>query len=316
MTPLQNLSPSSIMTMMIDIKDLCKTYANGVEALKGISLSVKKGEFYGLLGPNGAGKSTTIGIISSLVFKDSGTVILNDFDIDQDHSRAKQSLGVVPQEFNFNIFEPCEQILVNQAGYYGVDRKIALKKGHDLLDRLGLGDKKKAPPKALSGGMKRRLMIARALVHSPSILILDEPTAGIDIQLRRQMYDFLNEESKKGLTIVLTTHYLEEAESLCQNIGIIDQGMLIENAPTKDIVAKLHSEAFVLTTSPLPDQLPFAEFDTKIIDNCTMEVTITQDHSITDVVSWLKTQNITVQRLRNKANRLEEIFLKLVTKND
>ncbi len=304
------------MTMMIDIKNLCKTYANGVDALKGISLSVKKGEFYGLLGPNGAGKSTTIGIISSLVYKDSGTVILNDFDIDTDHSRAKQSLGVVPQEFNFNIFEPCEQILVNQAGYYGVDRKTALKKGHELLDRLGLGDKKKSPPKALSGGMKRRLMIARALVHSPSILILDEPTAGIDIQLRRQMYDFLAEESEKGLTIVLTTHYLEEAESLCQNIGIIDQGVLIENAPTKDIVAKLHSEAFVLTTSPLPEDIPSAEFDMKTIDNCTLEVIITQEHSITDVVSWLNAQNITVQRLRNKANRLEEIFLKLVTKDD
>ena len=302
--------------MMIDIKNLCKTYANGVDALKGISLSVKKGEFYGLLGPNGAGKSTTIGIISSLVYKDSGTVILNDFDIDTDHSRAKQSLGVVPQEFNFNIFEPCEQILVNQAGYYGVDRKTALKKGHELLDRLGLGDKKKSPPKALSGGMKRRLMIARALVHSPSILILDEPTAGIDIQLRRQMYDFLAEESEKGLTIVLTTHYLEEAESLCQNIGIIDQGVLIENAPTKDIVAKLHSEAFVLTTSPLPEDIPSAEFDMKTIDNCTLEVIITQEHSITDVVSWLNAQNITVQRLRNKANRLEEIFLKLVTKDD
>jgi ABC-2 type transport system ATP-binding protein len=306
------------MTLMpnenaIEIKDLKKTYSGGVEALKGINLTIKKGEIFGLLGPNGAGKSTAISIICSLLHPSSGTakifghnVVTNPFD-------AKKHIGVVPQEFNFNIFEPCEQIVCNQAGYYGVERDIAEKRTAELFKQLGLSDKAKAPSIALSGGMKRRLMIARALVHNPEILILDEPTAGVDISLRRSMWTFLEEQNKKGLTIIMTTHYLEEAESLCGEIAIIDNGDIVEQGKTQELLAKINKETLILYTNDIPDSFKSDRF--KIVETNTLEVVLHTDDTVLTVVKELESQGVTVIRMKNKSNRLEELFLGLVEGN-
>jgi len=300
------------MPIAIEIKNLKKTYGDQLEALKGIDLTINEGEFFGLLGPNGAGKSTTIAILCGLVNKSSGTVSIGGFDLDTQFPQAKSMLGVVPQEFNFNIFEKCLQIVVNQGGYYGVPRSEAVPRAHMLLERLGLKDKTNTPAARLSGGLKRRLMIARALIHQPKILILDEPTAGVDISLRRSMWDFLSEINQEGLTIILTTHYLEEAENLCKQIAIIDHGKIIENAPTASLLKRLKSETVRITVTPeesvptLPD-LMFTPVEPGIF-----ELELSESVTLTQVVEGLKAQGITVNRASNKSNRLEELFFKLV----
>lgn len=296
----------------IEIKDLKKTYAEKFEALKGINLTVQEGDFFGLLGPNGAGKSTTIGIICSLVNKTSGQVHIAGHDIDTDWLKAKQTLGVVPQEFNFNIFEPCIQILINQAGYYGVPKKIASQRAEKLLEQLGLTDKRNTPSMRLSGGLKRRLMIARALVHNPKILILDEPTAGVDISLRRSMWSFLESLNQEGMTIILTTHYLEEAESLCKNIAIIDKGQIIAHDKTTTLLQQLSSEGLILYCKSIPilPEIPEAKF--KQIDATTLEVELQQNQTITHLIEQLQNKGIVVDKVKNKSSRLEELFINLV----
>ncbi len=300
------------MTSALEITDLGKTYGDGTEALKGVSLQVQQGEFFGLLGPNGAGKSTIIGVLTSLVNKSSGRVFINGYDIDSQASLAKRSLGVVPQEFNFNIFESCLQIVVQQAGYYGISAHKAVPRAEQLLRDLGLGDKINTPVRMLSGGMKRRLMIARSLVHDPSILLLDEPTAGVDISLRRQMWDFLTEENKNGLTIVLTTHNLEEAEVLCERIGIIDKGDVIALDETPRLLEQLQSEIVVLYTAGEVDDLPDMPWPTTQVNAKELEVELGEETSIALVLAYLNAQGIEVQRMKNKSNRLEELFLRLV----
>jgi ABC-2 type transport system ATP-binding protein len=296
----------------IQINNLKKTYPNGVEALKGIDLTIEQGDFFGLLGPNGAGKSTTIGILCSLVKKDQGDVRIFDLDIEKDASQAKTYLGVVPQEFNFNIFETCLQIVVNQAGYYGVPKKIATQRALALFEKLGLSDKADKASGSLSGGLKRRLMIARSLVHNPKILILDEPTAGVDISLRRKMWTFLEEQNKKGLTIILTTHYLEEAESLCKNIAIIDQGLLLVNKPKDSLLEGLHKESFILYCSEMDKVPKLNGTQVKQMDKKTLEIDLADDRTITDIVQLLSDQGIVVNRVKNKVNRLEELFIEMV----
>ena len=296
----------------LEIRNLVKTYGDGTQALKGISLTVRKGEFFGLLGPNGAGKSTTLGIITSLVNKSSGSVIVSGHDIDTHASEAKRMLGVVPQEFNFNIFETCEQILIQQAGYYGISSGKVAERAKKLLDELGLGEKINTPSGKLSGGMKRRLMIARALIHRPKVLLLDEPTAGVDIALRRQMWEFLTRANKSGLTIILTTHNLDEAETLCERIGIINHGEIIALDKTYKLLDKLHSEAVLLTTAQRISKLPKLAVDAKKNDDYTIEVELLKDQSITMVIEELKRHKIEVKRMKNKSNRLEELFLRLV----
>ena len=297
----------------IEIRDLRKTYAGGFEALKGIDLTVRQGEFFGMLGPNGAGKSTTIGILSSLVTKSSGAVKVMGLDIDREMAKAKRFLGVVPQEFNFNMFETCLQIVVNQAGYYGMPAREATNRADMLFQQLGLWEKRSVKARELSGGMKRRLMIARALVHNPHILILDEPTAGVDISLRRSMWTFLEEANRAGLTIILTTHYLEEAEALCERIAIIDKGRIVEDSATQVLLRKLQSETFVLYTrgdSAIEPQI--AGVPVRRVDATTLEADLQQEQSITDLLHALDAQGIHVDRMRNKSNRLEELFVKLV----
>lgn len=304
-------------TPAISIHNLTKVYSDGLQALKGIDLTVAEGEFFALLGPNGAGKSTTIGILCSLVNKTSGSVAICGHNIDTDWSKAKTCLGVVPQEFNFNIFEPCWQIVVNQAGYYGVPRDIALKRVDILFAQLGLSDKRNIQAKNLSGGFKRRLMIARALIHEPKVLILDEPTAGVDISLRRSMWQFLQELNTKGMTIILTTHYLEEAEALCKEVAIIDQGKIITRGNTQDLLQQLHAETFILycteTVTTLETLPSLPGFTIRQLDTLCLEAEIDKDHTLTELIVHLQGHNITVGRIRNKANRLEELFLKLVT---
>lgn len=296
----------------LDIQDLKKTYKGGVQALKGINLSVEQGDFFALLGPNGAGKSTTIGIISSLVNKSSGSVHVSGHSIDTELVDAKTCIGLVPQEFNFSQFETPFQIVVNQAGYYGVPRKIAKVRAQKYLTQLDLWDKRDARARELSGGMKRRLMIARALMHEPKILILDEPTAGVDIEIRRSMWTFLTELNEQGITIILTTHYLEEAEMLCRNIAIIDKGIIVENTSMKNLISKLNIETFVLDTSPLNDTLRLEGFDFRKRDDHTIEVDVHKDTSLNNVFTQLSQQDIQVLSMRNKSNRLEELFVKLV----
>lgn len=297
----------------IEIKNLRKKYPSGPEALKGINLTIKKGEFFGLLGPNGAGKSTTISIICSLTNKTDGQVLICNEDIDKNWEKAKQYIGVVPQEFNFNIFETCLHIVVNQAGYYGVPARVARPRAVELFKALGLSDKINTQAGRLSGGLKRRLMIARALIHNPEILILDEPTAGVDISLRRSMWAFLEKMNRDGLTIILTTHYLEEAEALCKRIAIIDQGTIIENDSTDNLLRKVHSETFVLYCDLIETpELSLNGFDLKKNDETTLEANLVKGQSITELVKQLADKGITVQRIRNKANRLEEMFVKLV----
>ncbi|MBF4256685.1 ABC transporter ATP-binding protein [Vibrio anguillarum] len=297
----------------LEIEQLRKTYAGGFEALKGVSLQVEKGDFYALLGPNGAGKSTTIGIISSLVNKTSGTVKVFGFDIDKALELAKQHIGLVPQEFNFNQFETVEQIVLQQAGYYGVTKALAKERAEKYLSKLDLWEKRKERARNLSGGMKRRLMIARALMHEPKLLILDEPTAGVDIELRRSMWEFLTEINAQGITIILTTHYLEEAEMLCRNIGIINRGELIENTSMKDLLAKLQLETFILDiaeNSPPAPQLSGVISQTML--NGSLQIELEKTKGLNSVFSQLTEQGITVLSMRNKANRLEELFVSIV----
>ncbi|MFV2059244.1 MAG: ABC transporter ATP-binding protein [Gammaproteobacteria bacterium] len=295
------------------IKDLTKTYKTNVHALRGISFEVQQGDFFALLGPNGAGKSTAIGIISSLVNKTDGSVSIMGFDLDKDREAAKSCIGLVPQEFNFNQFEIVEEILINQAGYYGIPRQLAQKNVELYLKKLVLWDKRKSMARDLSGGMKRRLMIARALIHNPKLLILDEPTAGVDIEIRRSMWDFLREMNNNGTTIILTTHYLEEAEQLCKNIAIIDQGKIIENSAMKDLLATLHKETFVLNLNrPLDSAPELSHFDSRYIDETTLEIDVENNQNINDLFKELSKQNISVSSLRSKSNRLEELFINLV----
>ena len=305
------------MTTALRIENLKKTYKSGLQALKGISLEVKQGDFYALLGPNGAGKSTTIGIITSLVRKTSGKIFVFDKDIDQHFSQARQYLGLVPQEFNFNIFEKPLDIVLNQAGYYGIERRKAFDRAEFFLRKLDLWEKARQQARYLSGGMKRRLMIARALVHNPKLLILDEPTAGVDIELRRSMWSFLREINERGTTIILTTHYLEEAESLCRNIGIIDNGKLIENTSMRSLLTQLHVETFVLDLSAELDNAPdIPGYSIRLIDATTLEVDITREATINKVFEILNASGIAVSSMRNKVNRLEELFVRLVANDD
>lgn len=299
------------MTLAIDIKALRKTYKGPFEAVKGIDLEVKKGDFFGLLGPNGAGKSTTIGILCGLINKTSGHVSINDFDIDTHPLEAKQQLGVVPQEFNFNIFEPCIQIVVNQAGYYGVPAKIATNRAHSLFKELGLTEKTNTPAGQLSGGLKRRLLIARALVHDPSIIILDEPTAGVDISLRRSMWAFIEKLNKSGKTIILTTHYLEEAEALCKNLAIIDKGKIIEKNSTSELLKRLNVETVIFYCNTFADTIKDSPFKFNQIDQHTIEATLDNTQTISSAVAHLNQQNIVVNRIKNKTNRLEELFVNI-----
>ncbi|MCW8875950.1 MAG: ABC transporter ATP-binding protein [Kangiellaceae bacterium] len=296
----------------IQISNLKKTYGSSVEALKGISLSVEEGDFVALLGPNGAGKSTTIGIICSLVNKSSGEVKIMGHSIDKELDAAKRCIGLVPQEFNFSQFETCKQIVVTQAGYYGVPRHIANQRAEEMLKKLSLWEKRDTPSRELSGGMKRRLMIARALMHSPQILILDEPTAGVDIEIRRSMWEFLTELNESGTTIVLTTHYLEEAEQLCRNIAIIDQGKIIENTSMKDLISRLDIETFVLDVSSVPTEFPCID---KVCfrkrDESSIEIDVPKEAGLNQVFAWLTEQGIEVLSMRNKSNRLEELFVQL-----
>jgi ABC-2 type transport system ATP-binding protein len=296
----------------LSIKGLTKTYRGGVEALKGIDLTVEAGDFYALLGPNGAGKSTIIGIISSLVNKTQGQIDVFGHNIDTHLVQAKQHIGLVPQEFNFNQFETVLQVVINQAGYYGVPKKLALVRAEKYLTKLDLWEKRNARSRELSGGMKRRLMIARALMHEPKLLILDEPTAGVDIELRRSMWEFLKSLNEQGVTIILTTHYLEEAESLCRNIGIINHGVIVQNTSMKALLSQLNVETFVLDITPVEHDVSLSGFASRLLDNHTLEVDVEQGHELNTLFTQLSENGITVLSMRNKANRLEELFLRLV----
>lgn len=304
------------MTTAISISNLRKVYDNGFEALKGIDLEVREGDFFALLGPNGAGKSTTISIICSLASKTAGQVSVFGYDIDKDFPRAKKQIGIVPQEFNFSNFEKVFDILVNQGGYYGLPHKLCIERAQKYLKALGLWDKRDVQSRHLSGGMKRRLMIARALVHEPRLLILDEPTAGVDIEMRRSMWTFLRELNQQGTTIILTTHYLEEAESLCRNIAIIDHGAIVKHSSMKALLAQLHKEVLIfdieqsLSTAP---ELP--GFPVTVVDEHTIEIEITKGQSLNQVFEVLSSQQLSVKSMRNKSNRLEELFVSLVTNN-
>jgi len=297
----------------LSIKNLTKTYPNGVQALKGINFDVEPGDFYALLGPNGAGKTTAIGIISSLVNKTGGTVEIFGRSIDTELEQAKACLGLVPQEINMNLFDTVENIVVNQAGYYGLPRRTAQERAEKYLSELKLWDRRKDSARNLSGGMKRRLMIARALVHEPRLLILDEPTAGVDIEIRRSMWEFMQRINAEGTTIILTTHYLEEAENLCRHVAIIDEGQIIENARMSDVLRKLQRETFVLSLrEPLEAAPDIAPYEARLIDDTELEVSIESGMDLNDVFGKLTRQGIGVQSLRNKANRLEELFMGLV----
>lgn len=300
------------MTKALEIQGLRKVYRGGLEALKGLDLNVNEGDFYALLGPNGAGKSTTIGIISSLVNKTAGSVKVFGYDLDSQLAEVKRCIGLVPQEFNFNQFETVQQIVVNQAGYYGVPRGLAKERAQKYLSQLGLWEKRNERARTLSGGMKRRLMIARALLHEPKLLILDEPTAGVDIELRRSMWDYLTQINAQGITIILTTHYLEEAETLCRNIGIIDKGQIIENTSMKALLSKLNIETFVLDLEPYSSHPALEGFTMRELDNHTLEVDVPKERGLNRVFEQLTAQGLKVLSMRNKANRLEELFVDLV----
>lgn len=304
------------MNPALSIRDLRKTYNNKFEALKGISLDVMPGDFFAVLGPNGAGKSTTIGIISSLVRKSAGEVSVFGCDIDKDFSQAKKFLGVVPQEFNFSMFEKVEDIVLQQAGYYGLPRAQALVQTEKYLKKLSLWDKRHTAARMLSGGMKRRLMIARALVHEPKLLILDEPTAGVDIELRRSMWEFLREINAAGTTIILTTHYLEEAESLCRNVAIIDQGIIVQNTSVKSLLQQLNKEVFIFDVAEALSAAPdIANYPSRLLDSHSFEIDIEKGQSLNQVFIRLSELNINVLSMRNKANRLEELFVAMVAAN-
>ena len=299
--------------LALSISNLTKTYPNGVEALKGIDFDVDAGDFYALLGPNGAGKTTAIGIISSLVNKSGGSVRIFGHDIDTDLEAAKTCIGLVPQEFNMNLFDSVLNIVVNQAGYYGIERKLALERAEKYLGELRLWDRRNDAARNLSGGMKRRLMIARALIHEPKLLILDEPTAGVDIEIRRSMWDFLQRINGEGTTIILTTHYLEEAENLCRHVAIIDGGTIIEDAPMSAILRRLQREIFVLSPrDPIRTAPTLSGFDVRLRDDGELEVAVDSGRDVNALFAALSDAGIAVTSLRNKANRLEELFMRLV----
>ena len=304
--------------LALEIENLRKTYASGLEALRGIDLDVEEGDFFALLGPNGAGKSTCIGIISGLVNKTSGQVRIFDRSIDSDFLAARSLLGSVPQEFNFNTFEPVEEIIINQAGYYGVPANVARPETERYLKQLGLWQHRRSQARRLSGGMKRRLMIARALVHKPRLLILDEPTAGVDIELRRSMWDFLEQINAEGTTIILTTHCLEEAERMCRNVAIIDEGSIVQNGSMEALLEQMNSETFVLYLREDLRQTPGLEAFANIrrIDTRRLEVEVPENLSINDLILELENQGVVVERMRNKVNRLEELFVKMTSKHD
>ncbi len=299
----------------LEINNLKKTYSGGTIALKGISLKVQEGDFYALLGPNGAGKSSTIGIIGTLVTKTSGTVKIFDIDIDKNVALAKSMLGVVSQEINFSQFEKVIDIVTTQAGFYGIKKSIAKPKVKTMLKKLGLWDKRNDQARTLSGGYKRRLMIAKALIHEPKLLILDEPTAGVDIELRRDMWRFLKEINNNGTTIILTTHYLEEAEQLCRNIGIIDQGEIVVDTSMKDLLRKLDVQGFVLDLEEPLDKDPVVDgFDLKVEDPLTLITAVNKDKSINSLFDQLNKLGIKVKSMRNQSNRLEELFIEMIKK--
>jgi ABC-2 type transport system ATP-binding protein len=297
----------------LSIRNLTKTYRNGVQALKGIDLDVEQGDFFALLGPNGAGKTTTIGIVTSLVNKSGGTIEVFGHDVDRELEAAKSCIGIVPQEINFNQFETCETILVNQGGFYGLPRAIAKERAEKYLQQLQLWEKRRSIGRSLSGGMKRRLMIARALVHEPRLLILDEPTAGVDIEIRRTMWEFLRETNESGVTIILTTHYLEEAENLCRNIAIIDKGRIIEHDRMSNVLRKLQTETFVLNLRDALQAAPaLPGYAVALVDDHTLEVEVGKQRALNDIFVRLSAQGVEVISMRNKVNRLEELFMRLV----
>jgi ABC-2 type transport system ATP-binding protein len=302
------------MTAALAIRDLRKVYDNNVEALRGISLDVEQGDFFALLGPNGAGKSTTIGILFSLINKTGGSVKVFGIDIDKDFPLAKKHIGIVPQEFNFNLFERVDDIVINQGGYYGLPLGMARARAEKYLRKLGLWEKREHRARELSGGMKRRLLIARALVHEPRLLVLDEPTAGVDIEMRRLMWDFLNELNNSGTTIILTTHYLEEAESLCRNIAIIDKGSIVHNSSMRELLGQLHTEMFLLDLrTELPAGFELAGFPSRQLDAQTLEVVVDKEQDINQLFAALSAQGVEVSSMRNKSNRLEEMFVSLLS---
>ena len=295
------------------LRQLTKTYKNGIKALKGIDLEVAEGDFFALLGPNGAGKTTAIGIVTSLVNKTSGTVEVFGHDMDRELETAKSCIGVVPQEINFNVFETAFTIVVNQAGFYGIPRALAKQRAEKYLKQLQLWDRRNSIARGLSGGMKRRLMIARALMHEPRLLILDEPTAGVDIEIRRSMWEFLRNINEQGTTIILTTHYLEEAENLCRNVAIIEGGRIIERDTMANVLRKLPMEVFVFNLGESlaePPSLP--GFRTALADDHTLEVEVTMGQSLNDIFAQLSAKGIVITSMRNKVNRLEELFIRLV----
>ena len=301
------------MIPALTIENLRKVYGDGFVALKGISLEVQQGDFFAMLGPNGAGKSTTIGIICSLVAKTEGKVSVFDADIDKDFAAAKKYIGIVPQEFNFNQFEKALDIVINQAGYYGLPRELAAERAEKYLKALGLWDKRDVPSRMLSGGMKRRLMIARALVHEPKLLILDEPTAGVDIEMRRSMWDFLRKINAEGTTIILTTHYLEEAEALCRHIAIINKGEIVEHTSIKALLRRLKREVFILDcVEEAPESVQIEGFVVRRTDPHSLEVEVEKGQFINQVFDELGRQGIHISSMRNRANRLEEMFVNLV----
>jgi ABC-2 type transport system ATP-binding protein len=305
----------SIMNAL-SVRGLTKTYKNGVQALKGVDLDVEQGDFFALLGPNGAGKTTLIGIVTSLVNKSGGAASVFGHDIDRELEAAKACIGIVPQELNFNQFETPYTIVVNQAGFYGIPRAVARERAEKYLKQLQLWDKRNTMARGLSGGMKRRLMIARALVHEPRLLILDEPTAGVDIEIRRSMWEFLREINEQGTTIILTTHYLEEAETLCRNIAIINGGQIVERDRMSSLLRKLNTETFVLNLRDSLAAAPKLEgYDVVLVDNHTLEVETAKEQNLNDVFSRLSALGIEVLSMRNKVNRLEEIFMRLIEKN-
>ena len=301
----------------LEINGLKKIYDNNVEALKGIDLKIAKGDFFALLGPNGAGKSSTIGIISSITNKTEGNIKIFGIDVDQDFAKAKSFLGVVAQEINFSQFENVEDIVITQAGYYGIPKDIAKERCKNLLEKLSLWDKRNDQARNLSGGQKRRLMIAKALVHEPKLLLLDEPTAGVDIELRREMWNFLSDINKNGTTIILTTHYLEEAEQHCNNIAIIDEGTIVENTSMKELLSRLSIQSFVLDLQDEVSELPnFSIYDLKLQDPKTLIATLTKDDDLNNLFNQLTDHGIKVKSMRNEQNRLEELFIRLIKDKD
>jgi ABC-2 type transport system ATP-binding protein len=297
----------------LSLRDLTKTYRNGIQALKGVTLDVAEGDFFALLGPNGAGKTTVIGIVTSLVMKTGGDVTVFGHNIDHELEHAKACIGLVPQELNFNMFETVQTIVVNQAGFYGLPRRIARERAEKYLRQLQLWDRRDRAARSLSGGMKRRLMIARSLVHEPRLLILDEPTAGVDIEIRRSMWEFLRDINREGTTIILTTHYLEEAENLCRNLAIIDEGRLIENDKISNILRRLHTEIFILNLRNAAAAAPaLPGYTVKLTDANTLEIELSRGQNLNDVFARLSTQGFEVLSMRNKVNRLEELFMRIV----